>query len=413
MISKIYQAATMAEALAEVKRDLGRSAVILHTRRLRKGGLWGMGGRHVWEVTASPNINVPPRIPVAQYVPQRDASAKAPSAPRKAPVAAPPRPAGDAAAPAPQPGAPDAACLARQVDEIRRMVETLLAQRGGTETPPMPPELVGLRARLIEQDVPADAADELVAQLAAELTGRQLAEPQTVRDGLRKLLAGRIRTARPDGDGKDADGGAAAGGAGRVVAFIGPTGVGKTTTIAKLAARHKLHRGRSVGLITMDTYRIAAVDQLRTYAEIIEVPIRAVLSTGELHHAVQEMRDLDLVLIDTAGRSQNNSLRLSQLRGFLGAARPDEVNLVISATSNRRCTQEVLDRFLPLGADRIIVTKLDEAGAFGVFLNASSGGGRPISYVTTGQDVPDDIAPAEANALADCIVRGAWAGREQ
>jgi flagellar biosynthesis protein FlhF len=118
------------------------------------------------------------------------------------------------------------------------------------------------------------------------------------------------------------------------------------------------------------------------------------------------MRDLDVVLIDTAGRSQNNRLRLSQLKSFISAAEPDEVHLVVSATANRACTATVLERFVPLGANRIIVTKLDEAGSFGVFLNVSEAGGGPISYITTGQDVPEDIARADAETLAECILAG-------
>jgi flagellar biosynthesis protein FlhF len=166
-----------------------------------------------------------------------------------------------------------------------------------------------------------------------------------------------------------------------------------------------------VGLITIDTYRIAAVDQLRTYAQIIEVPLKTVLTAGELHQAIHAMRDMDIVLIDTAGRSQNNRPRLNQLRSFLAAADADEVNLVVSATSNRACTKSILERFMPLGAGRVIVTKLDEAGSFGVFLNVTGRSGGPLTYVTTGQDVPDDIAPADAGRLAECIVSGCFGGQ--
>ena len=187
--------------------------------------------------------------------------------------------------------------------------------------------------------------------------------------------------------------------------------MGKTTTIAKLAANYRLKLGRKVGLITIDTYRIAAVDQLRTYAEILGVPLRAALTAGELHEAIHAMRGMDVVLIDTAGRSQHNQIQIGELRNFMGAARPDQMHLVLSATANRSCTQSVLDQFGPLGANHLIVTKLDEAGTFGVFLNASLAEGMPLSYVTTGQGVPNDISRAGAENLAECILAGRLGGQ--
>ncbi len=130
------------------------------------------------------------------------------------------------------------------------------------------------------------------------------------------------------------------------------------------------------------------------------------LSAGELHKAIHEMRELDIVLIDTAGRSQNNRMRLNQLRGFLGAAEADEVHLAISATSNRACAESTVKRFAPLGANRILLTKADEAATFGVIMSVARSASLPFSYVTTGQDVPDDIAQADARILADWIVGG-------
>jgi flagellar biosynthesis protein FlhF len=414
MTLKTYQAPTMAQALAEVKRDLGRDAVILHTRTFRRGGLLAFWRRHMWEVTASPNLNVPHRLgagksqddPAGQYEAATDSSAAEQHARSKAALAVPADSAAtdereDTAAPAPA-AADVPGQLATQVHDIRQMVEQLLQRPGAAADawPEVPVEVRQFQKQFASQDVDPAHAEKMLKQLCMSLTGQQLADRQTLRSELRKLVAGRIRTgkaepARPRRTGRA-----------QVISLIGPTGVGKTTTIAKLAANYKLREGKTVGLITIDTYRIAAVDQLRTYADIIEVPLRAVLTAGELHQAVEAMRDLDVVLIDTAGRSQNNRLRLSQLKSFIAAAEPDEVHLVVSATANRACTATVLERFVPLGANRIIVTKLDEAGSFGVFLNVSEAGGGPISYITTGQDVPEDIARADADTLAECILTG-------
>ncbi len=400
MTLKTYQAPTMAQALAEVKRDLGRDAVILHTRTFRRGGLLRFWRRQIWEVTASPNLNVPQRLGSGTYEAQsRDEGETAVDAPAKAALALQ---ADDAPTDAPTaPVGPQQ--LAGQVHEIRRMMDELLQRPAGAAVeawPGVPVEVKHLQKQLVGQDVDPAFAEKLLKQLCMSLTGEQLADRKLLRAELRKLLSAHIRTGQAEPARKARQGRA------QVISLIGPTGVGKTTTIAKLAANYKLREGKTVGLITIDTYRIAAVDQLRTYADIIEVPLRAVLTAGELHQAVEAMRGLDVVLIDTAGRSQNNRLRLSQLKSFTAAAEPDEVHLVVSATANRACMTKVLERFVPLGANRIIVTKLDEAGSFGVFLNVSEAGGGPISYVTTGQDVPEDIARANADNLAECILTG-------
>ncbi len=381
MTAKTYVAPSMAEAISEVKRDLGRDAVILHTRSVRRGGLFRLiGARREWEVTAAANVNVPPRGSEGRY------------------VAEPPRP--RAGFPGESPGGVDA-----QVREIRGMVASLLAGRGHASEPDeeLPPIFQPWRAHLLDQDVSEPLVGELMDQLRARC-GDEADDPAAVRGELASLVAEQLSTvgaalAEPK---KSAP---------RVIAFIGPTGVGKTTTIAKLAANYKLRGQCKVGLITIDTYRIAAVDQLRTYADIIDLPLKVVLSASELYQAVRSMRDADVILIDTAGRSQNNRLRINQLRTFLVAGKPDEVTLVVPATSSRRCAMNAVERFCPLGVNRIVVTKLDEAESLGIMLNVAATQEAALSYVTTGQDVPDDIAVAEPEQLAGWILNGRYEGR--
>jgi len=399
---KTYQATTMAEALAAVKRDLGRDAIILQTRSFRKGRWLGLlGGRPMWEVTAAPNLNVLPKAPQGLYVAQTPPDVEAAieevildQSPPKEPLILTP-----AIDPAPAPRAEDRNVLNQQMDDIRAMVEKLLATRSSTIDADMPAELQEVHVDLLQQDVEDRIALELVNQLRLDLTGRELSDWELIRGRLADLIAFRIPTTAAQAPAEAPQGR-------RVIAFIGPTGVGKTTTIAKLAANFRLKEGKRVGLLTIDTYRIAAVDQLRTYADIIEVPLQAVLTPAELQQAIQSMSQMDVVLIDTAGRSQNNPLRLNQLRGFLAAASPDEVHLVISATANQRCLRSAMDRFCPMGVNRIIMTKFDEAETFGVILTASTAGKGPLSYVTAGQEVPDDIAQADARRLAQAIVEG-------
>ncbi|NIA20849.1 MAG: hypothetical protein GWP05_02520 [Anaerolineaceae bacterium] len=186
--------------------------------------------------------------------------------------------------------------------------------------------------------------------------------------------------------------------------MIGPTGVGKTTTIAKLAAQFRLRQHRSVGLITIDTYRIGAVDQLRTYAEIIDVPLKVVLTPKELRRAVDEFSDMDFILIDTAGRSQRDVLKMNELRQFLEAVKPHETHLVISSTCGHKNVESVLEQFAAFSIDRIVLTKLDEAVGFGIILTVLQRTKQKLSYVTVGQDVPDDIEAGEPRKLAELIV---------
>ncbi|SMP51273.1 flagellar biosynthesis protein FlhF [Neorhodopirellula lusitana] len=193
-----------------------------------------------------------------------------------------------------------------------------------------------------------------------------------------------------------------------VVALVGPTGVGKTTTVAKLAAGFRIEARRRVGLLTIDTYRIAAVQQLKAYAEIMDLPMEVVEKPDQMQTALQSLGDVDLVLIDTAGRSPRSDARIDQLTEFLRAARPDETHLVLSATSSSENIRTTLRGFQPVGPTSVILTKLDEtphtAGALAALTASERHHAMPLSYVTNGQQVPDDIAVADAPHLVGALL---------
>ena len=150
-----------------------------------------------------------------------------------------------------------------------------------------------------------------------------------------------------------------------MVALVGPTGVGKTTTIAKLAANYRLREKRRVGLITVDTYRVAAVEQLRTYADIIDLPMEVVATPREMREAVARMNHLDLVLMDTAGRSPRDEVKIQELKSMLAEAEPDEVHLVLSSTAGAKSLISTAERFADVGTTALLLTKLDEAHSLG------------------------------------------------
>ena len=194
----------------------------------------------------------------------------------------------------------------------------------------------------------------------------------------------------------------------RIVALVGPTGVGKTTTVAKLAAGFRIEAKRRVGLLTIDTFRIAAVQQLKAYAEIMDLPMQVVEKPDEMHRALDLLGDVDLVLIDTAGRSPKSDARIDQLVELLRSAQPDETHLVLNATSSASATQLAIQGFAPVRPTAAILTKMDEtpctAGVLSTLSNSDQTLGMPLSYITNGQQVPDDIASAEAELLTSRLL---------
>ncbi len=191
----------------------------------------------------------------------------------------------------------------------------------------------------------------------------------------------------------------------RIAALIGPTGVGKTTTLAKIAARFVLEQGVSAALITADTYRISAVEQLKTYSDIIGLPLEIVYTPGELSKAIRKYRSKDLILIDTAGRSQHNEYQMKELQGFLEVNSRIEKHLVMSATTKQKDAEEILEKFSVCEPDRVIFTKTDETSSAGLILNLLYEKELALSYLTNGQSVPDDILPASAEMLAELLLR--------
>jgi len=297
-----------------------------------------------------------------------------------------------------------AACdLEAELGSIKRMLGQVLRTAGSVAAPPpgLPEPLRAVHRGLLEVETPKDAAADAVDRARAELTPAELADPEILKTTLARALEPRFRTSRP------AVRSAADAARARRVALVGPTGVGKTTTIAKLAATAALRHGKRVGLITCDTYRIAAVEQLRTYATLIGLPLEVAQTPEDMTAAVAALDGCDVVFIDTAGRSHRDGCRLSELGLLLGSARPDEVHLVLSAATSPGGWRSAAERFAPLGADRVILSKLDECPAVGAVIGIEDAAGLPLSYLTDGQDVPDHIEPARAERLARLVVDAA------
>ncbi len=195
----------------------------------------------------------------------------------------------------------------------------------------------------------------------------------------------------------------------RVIFFLGPTGVGKTTTIAKIASSFRVEHKKKVALLTADTYRIAAAEQLRTYANILEVPFRVVYTAGEIAGAIEDFRDYDYILVDTTGHSPNNEAQcesMSDLINSVETTAAKEVFLVLSASTKYRDLMKIADTYKEIADYKLIFTKLDETSTLGNIYNLKLYTGAALSYITCGQNVPDDIEYFNPQATVKQLLGG-------
>jgi len=434
---KTFTATTMADALAKVKRELGADAVILHTRAYKRGGVFGFGMQKVVEITAADDAGVLGRrkhrkapaidaVPTAArrpgalgantagdlirrtYAVAQDELNKKQARPLSPIRSVLPQAVGVSPMGATKPVRDES--LVDEVRAVKRMVRQMVNQQrrgigihakdgGCVGRPDVPDKLFDQYLALLEQQVAEELAEEVIQEVRGRLTPTDLEDESAVRRSVLEVIAELIPAdesnirLEPPADARP-----------RTIALIGPTGVGKTTTIAKLAATFKLKQKKTVGLITLDTYRIAAVDQLRTYANIIGLALHVVASPDELTRALHHCAGCDVILIDTAGRSQRDDPKLNELRSLISVADPHEVHLVLSSTCSQAVLMEVAERFSSVRVDRIIFTKLDEAVSFGVLLNVVRKVNKRLSYVTTGQEVPHHIEPGSAKRLAALVL---------
>ena len=189
----------------------------------------------------------------------------------------------------------------------------------------------------------------------------------------------------------------------KIVAFVGPTGVGKTTTVAKIAAEYALRRDKKVAMISLDTYRLGAIDQLRIYGEIMEVPVEVAAGKEELRQIIARHEDKDLILIDTTGRSHQDKDYSRQLKEVFDAVGGVETHLVLSVTAQEKLFAATYRQFSSMGLDRVLFTKLDEGLNFGSLFNFTVRNRLPISYFTSGQQVPEDLEAARPERVISLI----------
>jgi flagellar biosynthesis protein FlhF len=273
--------------------------------------------------------------------------------------------------------------LTRRVEELYRLREPAKnSDRAGDEWR-------GLRDHLEHLEVSDDLRRQCLEIAQAKFHSPRSPHDPQLADLLIQFLMDRFEVAPSTATESEAR---------RVIALVGPAGVGKTTTIAKLAAASSL-QGKQVALVTLDTYRIAAAEQLRVYAEVLDLPLAICATAEQFQQALARFADRDLVLVDTDGRAAIDAERMSQLGSLLG--QDVETHLVLSACLRDSSWQRALDRFAGLNYRRLILTKLDETPGTGVLATLAESAQVPISFLSTGQDVPDDIEEADRRRLAE------------
>jgi len=371
---KKFVAPTMPEAMKLIRKDLGADAVILSSKEVRKGGFLGLFKQKRLEVIAAldPQPIVPkekPRMPVAVQQSAAAATSKA---------------------------QPDKNGNERVMQELHQLKKMVAAQKNSEEDPAFDGFFQDAYNHLLQQEVDEQLAKDIIVQAMSQLQGTDRAELDQVCEQVQQEITARLDDVPFTGITYQK----------KVLQFAGPTGVGKTTTIAKLAARSMLRDGKKVAFITADTYRIAAIDQLKTYAKILDIPIEVAYSEADYERALTAFSDYDLILVDTAGRNFRDSTYISELKKNLTLNDDTEIHLVLSLTAKAKDLEETFKQFSKLPVQSIVFTKLDETGTCGSMLNLLLQHKMGVSYITNGQDVPDDLETASADKISSLIAGG-------
>ncbi|HDS29529.1 MAG TPA: flagellar biosynthesis protein FlhF, partial [Firmicutes bacterium] len=390
--------------IRQIRRDLGENAVV-KTRRFKKGGVLGIGGKSMVEVFAGVDRDLeaeardmaanPPRSSQAlldRLLPNATTGVNGYGSVSQNGSSVQPviyQPPGMSPAISPSPSQTQTATvredsiqkeikkLAQEIADIKRTLEEG-SQIDSKETQTVeikyPRWLSHVREKLIENEIDDTVADLMLNETLQNANPEALTDFEATLAAFQRTIAGTIEARGVTKGGQNP----------RVLALAGPTGVGKTTTLAKLAATANLLDGKKVGLISADTYRIAAIDQLKTFAGILDIPLKVVFSSAELREALKEYSGMDRIFIDTAGRSPNDDDRMEELRELVAAHEDVECHLVVSATTRPKDMKLVCERFRPANYTRFIFTKIDETMSLGPVLSLMYSEGLPASYLTNG-----------------------------
>lgn len=390
MLIKKFQGATEQEALQLAKQELGKDVIITHIKSIKPKGVYRLFKKPLVEITAA--VDEEKIYEKKNYQQIAEELKKNPYEFRV------------------NKEEEKSSAIEQKLDSLQTMLEKQLRdQTTGVEKEkekeiPEEEEQTAAMAcvQMIYNQLVANEVEEVFAnKVIAEI--EQSLKPDATVDNILSTIYQKIVLKLGETKELELEAGKT-----KYVFFIGPTGVGKTTTIAKLASSLKLSKKAKVALFTADTYRIAAVDQLRSYATILNLPLRVIYSETEIKEAVEEFKDYDVVLIDTAGRSHKNREQRDDIERLLLSVPEEnrEVYLVLSATTKYKDLVKITETYSEIVKYNLIFTKLDETAGIGNIFNIKMQTGAPLSYTTFGQSVPDDISKINPQAVAKQLLGG-------
>ncbi|ABV33188.1 MULTISPECIES: flagellar biosynthesis protein FlhF [Pseudothermotoga] len=353
---KKYMVNDIREALDQIKKDLGEDAVILSTRSIKKGGFFGIGSRRFLEVTA-----------VAEEKNEQHANK---DIYRFEEILVKNR-------------------EKRQEEEIRELKQMLQEMKSMmfSKQVDLPQNMQKLLKALQIHEVDPVVSNKIMEYI--HIAYGDVPVDDNFKQRLSEHIVPFVKTEVPILE--------------KSVLFVGPTGVGKTTTLAKIAAKLKLIHKKQVAILTLDTYRIAATEQLKTYAAIMDIPMRVAYTPKEAKLELDAMHDFDVILIDTAGRSQNNDIQMSELRALVETITPSVCFLVVGMNCKYSDLKDIVKKFDVAKYTHTILTKMDETRSYGHIINISQLSGIPLAYITNGQRVPEDIIEANSRELSHIL----------
>lgn len=390
MLIKKFQAASEQEALQLAKQELGKDVIITHIKSIKPKGIYRLFKKPLVEITAAVDEE---RIyekknyqQIAEELKKNPYEFRVSKEEEKS------------------------SAIEQKLDSLQNMLEKQLKEQTTTverekekETPEEEEQTAAMACvQMIYNQLVANEVEEVYAnKVIAEI--EQSLKPDATVDNILSSIYQKIVLKLGETKELELEEGKT-----KYVFFIGPTGVGKTTTIAKLASSLKLGKKAKVALFTADTYRIAAVDQLRSYATILNLPLRVIYSEAEIKEAVEEFKDYDIVLIDTAGRSHKNREQRDDIEKLLLSVPEEsrEIYLVLSATTKYKDMVKITETYSAIAKYNLIFTKLDETSGIGNIFNIKMLTGAPLSYTTFGQSVPDDISKINPQAIAKQLLGG-------